>query len=124
GLDSSFEYVWETYINLWREKPDKNEHAWWWTTATGLQRFTPIDFLDRLHHFEFSTPRPGGLSDATVVEAAVGSFCFWTTRTEDEAREWKQIRECEANPTDLELFQYIGRRGLLMYGEKHYEILG
>ncbi|MCI0555384.1 MAG: hypothetical protein L0287_30945 [Anaerolineae bacterium] len=119
GLDPSLDYVWETYSNLW-----KKTDGWWWTTAAGLKRFTPIDFLDRLHHFEFSTPRPQDLSDATVIEAAVGSFCFWMNRSDDSAKEWRQIGDCHANPTDLEVFQYIHERGILMYGPKHYEVLG
>jgi hypothetical protein len=106
-----------------------DERAWWWQidpTKPELKKtdFTHLDFLDLLHQFEFNNPKPAGLSYGNEEEAAVGSFCFWTTRSEDEKKEWRQIRPCYANPTILEVFQYIHRRGILMYGQKHYEVLG
>ncbi len=108
GLGPAYDDVWMTYSNLWNKQ---DEEAWWWKDGN-VRRFTPLDFMDRLLQFELQGAKHG-YSDK-LPELAIGNFCFWTTRTSDS--DWTQARACHGNPTDLEIFEYIGRRGILVSG--------
>ena len=49
---------------------------------------------------------------------AVGNFCFWAQRVSNTDWSQKPGNGCQPNPTDLEILEFIGRRGILFSGLK------
>jgi hypothetical protein len=111
GLDAEYDYVWDTYINLWTKM---DEEAWWWVDGEKYS-FTPLDFLDRLLEIEFQIIK--NTHFGKLPEIAVGNFSFWTTRVGDKDWRLAENKVFMGNPTNLQIIEYIGKRGLLHSGE-------
>lgn len=108
------------YSTIYSSKSGLITPWWHFEGNSNTPSFTPLDFLDRLLQFEF---QPIHEEEELARRTGLGNFCFLTYRADTPDKRWpkKDGVEYMSNPTDLEIFTYIGKRELLKSGDnKNY----